>query len=188
MIMKISHGAWVPSSPVKMFIRAGRATLLDKKAFTEAFFDGDAMADGALMVALVGAATYVGALLWLGAIGAFSITVLLQVLIASVASWLILGYATWFAASKLFRSTGRPQTLLAMQGLAPLPLLLEIFGSPISWLGVVWYLVILVIATKEGTDLPYKNAAVAVLIGFAAAVVIRALLRVPFAVFSGVLG
>ncbi len=188
MNMKISHEGWVPSSTVKMLTRAGRAAMLDRKAFTEAYFDGDAMADGALIVAAVGALTYLGALLWLGAIGAFSLTVLLQVLIASVASWLILGYATWFAASRLFQSSGRPQTLLAMQGLAPLPLLLEIFGSPISWVGVVWYLVILVVATKEGTDLPYKNAAVAVLIGFAAAVIIRALLRVPFALFSGGLG
>jgi hypothetical protein len=73
-----------------------------------------------------------------------------------------------------------------MHGLAPLPLLLEALGSPISWGGLVWYLAVLVVATKEGTDLPYKNAAVAVLIGFAAAALVRALLRVPFAVFGGV--
>jgi hypothetical protein len=54
--------------------------------------------------------------------------------------------------------------------------------------GLVWYLGILVLATKEATELPYKFAGVSVLIGFAAAVLVRALLRVPFALFSGGLG
>jgi hypothetical protein len=171
-----------------MFTRAARAALFDRKAFTEAFFDDDAMADGAIVVAVVGALTYLGALSWLGALGAFDLAALFQVLIASVASWLILGFATWFAASRLFKSSNRPQTLVAMHGLAPLPLLLEIFGSPLAWVGLVWYLGILVLATKEATELPYKFAGVSVLIGFAAAVLVRALLRVPFALFSGGLG
>ena len=179
--------ARVPCPLVKMFTRAARAAEFDRNAFTEAFFDDDAMADGAIIVALVGALTYIGALAWHGAFAAFEIASLFQVLIASVASWLILGFATWFAATRLFKSGGRPQTLVAKQGLAPLPLLLEIFGSPIAWAGVVWYLAVLVVATKEGTDLDYKMAGVSVLIGFAAAALVRALLRVPFALFSGAL-
>ena len=170
---------------MKMFIRAGRAAIFDRKAFTEAFFDDDAMADGAIVVAAVGALTYLAALLRFNAFDRFDVAALFQVLIASVASWLILGFATWFAATRLFQSSGRPQTLIAMHGLAPLPLLLEAVGSPISWAGLVWYLAILVVATKEGTDLPYKYSGVAVLIGFAAAFLVRALLRVPFALFSG---
>lgn len=168
-----------------MFTRAGRAAIFDRKVYTETFFDDDAMADGAIVVAVVGALTYLVALLWIGALGGFDLTALFQVLIASVASWLILGFATWFAATRLFQASGRPQTLLAMHGLAPLPLLLEAFGTPFSWVGLAWYLAIVVMATKEGTDLPYKYAAVAAVIGFAAAAVIRALLRVPFALFSG---
>jgi hypothetical protein len=73
-----------------------------------------------------------------------------------------------------------------MQGLAVLPLLLEIFGSPISWIGLVWYLAVLVIATKEATELDYKFAGVAVLIGFAVAAVVRLLIGAPFGLFSGV--
>jgi hypothetical protein len=165
-----------------MFTRAGRAALFDRKVYTEAFFDNDAMADGAIVVASVGALTYLGFL----ARGAqFDLTGLIAVVLYSVVSWLILGFATWFAANRLFQGSGRPQTLLAMHGLAPLPLLLEILGTPIAWLGVLWYLGILVVATKEGTDLDYKFAGVAVLIGFAAAFLVRALLRVPFGLFSG---
>jgi hypothetical protein len=71
-----------------------------------------------------------------------------------------------------------------MQGLAVLPLLLEIFGGLVAAAGLIWYLVALVVATQEGTDISVRNSAVSVLIGFAAAVVIRALLRVPFAAFG----
>jgi len=168
-----------------MLTRAGRAAIFDRKVYTEAFFDNDAMADGAIIVAGVGALTYFAVLVRLGDLAAFDLTILLQFLIAAVASWLILGFATWFAANRLFQGSGRPQTLLAMQGLAALPLLLEALRSPLSWIGVIWYLAILVVATKEGTDLDYKFSAVSVLIGFAAAFLVRALLRVPFAVFSG---
>jgi hypothetical protein len=169
-----------------MFIRAGRAALFDRRAFTEAFFDDDAMADGAIVVAVVGAVSYVGILAWFGVLGRFDIVGLLQSLIFSVASWLILGLATGFAASRLFGSSARYQTVIAMQGLAVLPLLLEIFGSPISWIGLVWYLAVLVIATKEATELDYKFAGVAVLIGFAVAAVVRLLIGAPFGLFSGV--
>lgn len=86
-----------------MFTRAGRAALFDRKVYTEAFFDDDAMADGAIVVAVVGALTYLVALVWFGAIGGFDVATLFQILIASVASWLILGFATWFAATRLFK-------------------------------------------------------------------------------------
>jgi len=170
-----------------MFTRAGRATLFDKKAFTEAFFDDDSMADSAIVVALVGGATYLG-FLFRGIFPGFDLTEFLGVLLYSVVSWLILGFATWFAATRIFSASGRPQTLLALQGLAVLPLLLEIFGSPVSWVGLVWYLVVLVVATREATDLPYKHAGVSVLIGFAIAFVVRLLLGAPFGLLSGALG
>ena len=167
-----------------MLTRPGRAALFDRRVFTEAFFDDDAMADGAIIVALVGAVTYVGVLVWFGVLDRFDIVGLMQALIYSVASWLILGFATWFAATRLFGSSCRYQTLIAMQGLAVLPLLFEIFGTPISWIGLAWYLAILVVATKEGADLDYKLASVSVLIGFAVAAVVRILMGASFGLFS----
>lgn len=167
-----------------MFSRAGRASLLDRKAFTEAFFDGDAPADAAILVSIVAAVGYVGTLLWLGVLGAFSIANLFQIVLGGVVSWLVLGFATWFVANRLFGASSRPQTLMGIQGLAVLPLILEVFGSIAGGIGLVWYLVILVVGTREATDLSMRNAAVSVLIGFAVAVLIRALLGVPFAVLS----
>lgn len=168
-----------------MFTRAGRAAIFDRRAFTEAFFDDDAMADAAMVVAITGGVVYLGLILRLGSLGAFDLFQLLRMVITYITSWLILGFATWFAATRLFNSSGRPQTLIAMQGLATLPLLLEIAGAPISWLGLVWYLAVLVLATKESTDLDMRLSGVSVLIGFAIAYVVRLLIGAPFALLSG---
>jgi hypothetical protein len=167
-----------------MFSRAGRAALLDRKPFTEAYFDGDSAADAAILVSIVATVTYIGSLLVNGSIGLFSFPTLLQVVIAGVVSWLVLGFATWFAATKLFQSTGRPQTMIALQGLSVLPLVLELFGQIGGVVGLIWYLVILVVGTREAAGLETRNAAVSVLIGLAIAVIFRALLGVPFAVFG----
>ena len=169
---------------IRMFSRAGRAAVLDRRPFTEAFFDGDAMADAAIVVSLTAVGRYLIGVL----IGdfAFSVPGILQVAIAGVVSWLILGFATWFSATKLFGGSGRPQTMLALQGLAVLPLLLEAFGAIGGLIGLIWYLVILVLATREAIDLNARDAAVSVLIGFAIAAIIRLLLGVPFAVFSAI--
>jgi hypothetical protein len=167
-----------------MFSRAGRAAILDRKPFNEAYFDGDSAADAAILVALVAAVTYVGRLLVNGAIGLFRIEELFQFVIAGVVSWLILGFASWFAATRLFQSTGRPQTFIALQGLAVLPLVLELFGRIGGAIGLIWYLVILVVGTREAGNIDTRNAAVSVLIGFAIAAIFRTLLGVPFAIFS----
>lgn len=164
-----------------MFRRAFRAALFDRNAFTEAFFDDEAMADGALVVATVGALVYIPVAL--GPRG-FSVSGLFGTLITAIISWLLIGFATWFAASRLFHATNRPQTLLALHGLAALPLLLEIPGGIAAGIGLVWHLAVLVVATIVATDLSTRNAAVSVLIGFAAAALLRALISVPFTVFS----
>lgn len=169
-----------------MLTRAGRAAIFDRKVYTEAFFDDDAMADGAIVVALVGAATYIGLLIRFGVLGLFDVIGLIQAVIYTVISWLILGFATWFAATRLFGSSSRYQTLIALHGLAVLPLLFEILGSPLSWIGVAWYIVAIVVATKEATDLDYKKAGLSVLIGFAVAAVVRLLMGAPFGLLSSV--
>jgi hypothetical protein len=74
--------------------------------------------------------------------------------------------------------------MIALQGLAVLPLLLELLGTIGGTIGLVWYLVILVVATREAADMSTRNAAVSVLIGFAIAAIFRTLLGVPFALFS----
>lgn len=168
----------------KMFTRAGRATVFDRRAYTEAFFDNDAAADGAILVALVGAAAYVGQLVRVGALGSFGIRGVLESVLGFVVAWLILAFATWFIATRLFGGNGRPQTMIAMHGLAPLPLVLEVGGVILGGIGLLWHLGILTMATGEASDLDLKKSAVSVLVGFALAALFRSLLRVPYAIFG----
>lgn len=170
---------------IKILNRASRAALLQRAAFREAFFDNDSAADGAILVALVSTVSYIGAVL-IGGVP-FNVTRLLSVVIAAVASWLILAFATWGVAAWFFKSSGRPQTMVGMHGLAVLPLLLELVRiEVVSAIGLIWYLVVLVVATQEGADLDVKKASVSVLIGFAAAMLVRALIGAPFALFASV--
>jgi hypothetical protein len=74
--------------------------------------------------------------------------------------------------------------MIALQGLAVLPLLLELFGQIPGAIGLIWYLVVLVVGTREAAAIDTRNAAVSVLIGFAIAAIFRTLLGVPFAIFS----
>jgi hypothetical protein len=74
--------------------------------------------------------------------------------------------------------------MIALQGLAVLPLVLELFGTIGGAVGLIWYLVILGVGTREAAGISTRNAAVSVLIGFAVAALFRALLNVPFAVFG----
>jgi len=170
---------------MKMLSRAARAAILDRKAFTEASFDNDAPADAAIVVASVGALTYLG---WWGrGFAYFTMFGLFESLIGSVVSWLVLAFGAWFAATRLFRSAGRPQTMIALQGLAALPLLLEVGGGLLAAAGLVWYLAALTVGTMEAADLKMKQAAVSVLIGLALAAIARAVAGAPFVVLGGVL-
>lgn len=168
----------------KIFNRLFRATIFQREAFKEAYFDNDAAADGAITVSLVAAATYLG-LLATGGFASFSVTGLLSWVIGGVTSWLILAFATWGAARWFFESPARPQVMVGAHGLTVLPLLLDISNNQLlGAAGLVWYLALLVMGTQEVTDLDLKKSSVSVLIGFAAAVLVRALLNVPFAAFS----
>ena len=169
----------------KIFTRAFRATLFQREAFRQAYFDGDSPADAAILVSLVGTLTYLGLLAINGIFGAFDIRGLLEFVIGAVISWLILAFATWGVARWLFESMSRPQTMIGVQGMAVLPLLADMSNNQlIGAAGLIWYLALLVIATQEVTDLDLRKAGVSVLIGFAVAALFRALLAVPFAAFS----
>jgi hypothetical protein len=167
----------------KIFNRLFRATLFQREAFREAYFDNDSAADGAITVSLVAAATYFGLLA--ASSLSFSITGLLAWVIGGVTSWLILAFATWGVSRYFFQTMARPQVMVGVHGLAVLPLVLDVFDNQlIGAVGLVWYIALLVIGTQEVTDLDLKKSGVSVLIGFAAAVLVRQLLNVPFAAFN----
>ena len=163
----------------KIVNRLFRTTFFDRKALTEASFDDDAPADAAIIVAGVGLLTYLLAAV-IGP-GGFDAASLIQLVLAGVMAWLVLALATWFVATRLFGARSSPQTIMGLQGLASLPLILGAFDNEaVQAVGLVWYLVLLVIATREAGNLSTRNAGVSVLIGFAVAALVRMIFGAPF--------
>jgi hypothetical protein len=173
----------------KIFSRAFRGAMLDKKAFAEVFWDDDATADGVIVVAVVAAASFVIVAMTRASVSLGSIPALLQTTVSAVASWLILAAATWFAATKMFKTGGGIQTTMATHGLAYLPTIT--FVIPIAIvpvIGLVWYIAVLTKATQEAVSTTPKTAFLAVLVGFAFMLMIQAIFRLPFTAASALFG
>lgn len=173
----------------KIFSRAVRGAMMDRKAFAEVFWDDDATADGVIVVASVAAVSFVFIALTRADISISSIPALLQTAIYAVASWLILSAATWFAATKMFKTGGGIQTTMATHGLAYLPTLA--FVVPIAIvpvIGLVWYIAVLTRATQEAVSSDTKTAFLSVLVGFAFMLIIQAIFRLPFTAASALFG
>jgi hypothetical protein len=167
--------------------QAWRAATFDRRAFGEWIFSASANGDAALIV--IGVAI----VRWLTAViqrGGFSLDVvgLINEIISTLASWVFLAVASWFAGTKLFGGVGDWQTVLRLQGLAYLPNVLVVtvlLGGPFAaWapaVGTVWYLAAAVVGTSVALSLKVRDAVLAVLIGAAIVVVIRTLLSGTFA-------
>jgi hypothetical protein len=163
--------------------------MLDRKAFAEVFWDDDATADGVIVVALVAVASFVIVALTRASVSISSIPALLQTTVSAVASWLILAAATWFAATKMFKTGGGIQTMMATHGLAYLPTIAFVIPFAIApVIGLVWYIAVLTRATQEAVSSNTKTAFLAVLVGFAFMLIIQAIFRLPFTAASALFG
>lgn len=174
----------------KIFGRAWRGALLKQRAFQEVYWDNDATADGVIVVAAVQVVLFVAAVgfdaIGVGQSAAFDVNRLLPGLLGAViygvAGWLILAAITWVAATKLFKQHGSIQTMMAMHGLAYLPLLATLI--PFAYadvLAIIWYLVVVVVATKEAVETDTKYAALSVLVGYAALAILASIFGGVFA-------
>lgn len=173
----------------KIFSRAARGAMLDRKAFAEVFWDDDATADGVIVVAVVAAVSFLVVAVTRASVSIGSIPALLQTTISAVASWLILAAATWFAATRLFKTGGGIQTMMATHGLAYLPTIAFVIpGSIAPVVGLVWYIAVLTRATQEAASANTKTAFLAVLVGFAFMLMIQAIFQLPFTAASALFG
>jgi len=173
----------------KIFTRAVRGAMLDRKAFAEVFWDDDATADGVIVVAVTAVASFLIFALTRASVSLSSIPALLQTAVSAVASWLILAAATWFASTRMFKTGGGIQTMMATHGLAYLPTIA--FAIPFAIapvLGLVWYIAVLVRATQEAVSSDTKTAFLAVLVGFAFMLIIQAVFQLPFTAASALFG
>ena len=173
----------------KIFSRALRGAMLDRKAFAEVFWDDDATADGVIVVAVVAAASFLVVVLTRASVSLGSIPALLQTTISAVASWLILAAATWFASTRMFKTGGGIQTMMATHGLAYLPTIAFVIPLAIApVIGLVWYVAVLTRATQEAVSSNTKTAFLAVLVGFAFMLMIQAIFQLPFTAASALFG
>jgi len=173
----------------KILSRAVRGAMLDRKAFAEVFWDDDATADGVIVVASVAVVSFLVAALTRSSVSIGSIPALLSAAVSAVASWLILAAATWFASTRMFKTGGGIQTMMATHGLAYLPTL--VFVIPIvviPVLGLLWYLAVLTRATQEATSSDTRTAALSVLVGFAFMLIVQAIFQLPFTAASAIGG
>lgn len=173
----------------KILSRAFRGAMLDRKAFAEVFWDDDAVADGVIVVAAVSVVSFLVVALTRASVSISSIPALLQTAVSGVASWLILAAATWFAATRMFKTGGGIQTMMATHGLAYLPTLAFVIPFALApIIGLVWYLAVLTRATQEAVSSNTKTAALSVLVGFAFMLIIQAIFQLPFTAASALFG
>lgn len=178
----------------KIFGRAWRGALLDRRAYAEAFWDNEATADGVIVVASVQAVIYLVAVIVTGAFSGGMILDLLGSVVSGVASWLILALAVWVSATKIFKAEGAIQTMMAMHGLAYLPTITAVIGivspslSVVSAVGVVWYLAAVTVATREAASATTRIAVLSVIVGYALTALISAVFRFPFTTVSALSG
>lgn len=161
----------------KIFSRALRGSMFDKKAFEHAYWDDDATADGVILVATVSAVSFVIRAVLSADLGTRAVLGVLGAAISGVAGWLILAACVWVASTKIFKTGGGLQTMMAAHGLAYLPLILTAIPIPLVGVAaVLWYLAVLVVATRATTDSSQKLAILSVLVGYAVLVLLSALL------------
>jgi hypothetical protein len=87
-----------------LFKQMYRAARLDKKLYTELFFDSYATGNAVLAVVLVYGLIYLGIVA--GSIVRFDLIRMLWFLLGGIVGWLIVGGGLWLAGTKLFDGHG----------------------------------------------------------------------------------
>lgn len=151
-------------------LRAGR---LDRKLYTELFFDSYATGNSVLAVVVVYVAIYVG--LIAGTTVRFDLIGLLWFMLGGVVGWLVVGGGLWLAGTKLFDGHGTGATSVRLTGFSHTPLLLLVvaFFVPSGLVQViivaalVWFGATLAVAAQAMFDLDLRQSALSALIAIA---------------------
>jgi len=150
-----------------------RAARLDKKLYTELFFDSYATGNAVLSVALVYALLYL--VIVAGSIARFDLIGLLWFMLGGLVGWLVLSGGLWLAATKLFDGHGAGATAVRLTGFSHTPLLLLIaaFFVPsgivqvVIVVALVWFGATLAVAARALFDLELRPAALSALMAIA---------------------
>jgi hypothetical protein len=161
-----------------LFNQMLRAARLDKKLYTELFFDSYATGNAVVAVALVYALIYVGFLV--AGVG-FNLIEFLWFLFGGLVGWLIAAGALWLAGTKVFTGRGQGATAVRLTGFAhtPLALIAVAFATPsgvaqtIAVVALVWFGAALAVASRAMFDLDVRQSALSALIAVAIWVVVQ---------------
>jgi len=155
--------------------KAIRLTFFDQRTARHVMFEHGATADAVMIVAAVHAIVIlVNSIRF----GTFDLLGLLEGVIIGIAGWLFLSFAIWLMATKLLKGNGDPQTMIRTAGFASLPLLLGAVG--LAWVGVLWYVALLVVVAKVVFGLRWVEAGAAVVLGAALIYLVQIILGATF--------
>jgi hypothetical protein len=156
-----------------LFNQMLRAARLDKKLYTELFFDSYATGNSVLTVALVYGAIYLG--LIAGTTIRFDLIRLLWFMLGGLVGWLVVAGGLWLAGTKLFGGHGTGATAVRLTGFSHTPLLLLVgaFFVPsgivqvIIFVSLVWFGATLAVAAQAMFDLDLRQSALSALVAIA---------------------
>ncbi len=156
-----------------LFNQMIRAARLDKKLYTELFFDSYATGNSVLAVALVYGLIYLGIIA--GSIVGFDLIRMLWFMLGGLVGWLVLAGGLWLAATKLFQGQGAFATALRLTGFSHTPLLLLIgaffvpsgFTQLVIFVALVWFGASLAVAAQAIFDLDLRQAALSAVMAIA---------------------
>lgn len=156
-----------------MLDRIIRAARLDRRLFTEVFFDSAATGDAVLVVAGVYAAIYLA--LVLGSSLGFGVVDFIGIMLSGLIGWLIVAGGLWLAGTKIFEGSARGATVIRLTGFSHAPLALLVVapfvGSPITDVvvaaSIIWFVAAIAAAARVLFDFDTRKAVGSALLGVA---------------------
>lgn len=157
-----------------MLDRLMRAARLDRKLYTEIFFDAAATGDAVLLVAGIYAVLYLALAIGSASVG-FSVIGFIGVMLSGLIGWLIVSGGLWLAGTKLFEASARGATVIRLAGFSHAPLAILIVapfvGSVLSDVVVaaalIWFVAAIAAAARVLFDFDTQRSVASALLAVA---------------------
>jgi hypothetical protein len=161
---------------------------LDSKTFEEIEHNTDLTGQAAIIVILVALVSGLGSGLFAGASQVPFFQGFLGTLLSVVLGWLVWAAATQFAGTRFFGGKADLGEMLRVIGFATLPQLLGIIPCFGRIIGLVWTLLAVFVAVRQGLDIDNKKTILTIIIGFILVVLLELVLGMVFGSARSVLG
>lgn len=157
---------------------------LDADTFEQIEHDQSATTQAALVVLIVAAAGFIGSLFT----GGNFLMALLSGLINAFVGWLLWSVVTYFIGTSFFGGQADLGEMLRVVGFAYAPGILGIIPCVGPLIGMVWTLVAMVVAIRQGLDVDTGKAVIIGGLGFVVVVVLYAVVAVVLGTGTALVG